>query len=343
MSHLSAGLYPGPSKDPGSLTPDDWKTMCKPTYLWKNMVTDEYLRQIYPIIRSMSKRQREVFIPQRPMRTPTIEYAERAVSIVLAEWQNQGIWDSNWEIDANGIADDMGWKHEARKPSGKGFTSDSTSNSSGFHPSPTESLFPQEKGEFQSEASRPINMFLFQLAQERQRLSQQISSQDEDWFAVTGHNINSTAYSRVKERWIRWHIWDADWSTLPGMVWRHELGLSEWLEKIVGSTAVYKPVAKDDLHKLLSQVPFARRYVKPWPADRTWQPEFWLDPAKVARLRLAEADKPQNQAFISMAVQREHERLRQSSPTDADLVAYEWVKKGEELRTDLFSGKDFLS
>lgn len=65
-----------------------------------------------------------------------------------------------------------------------------------------------------TEASRPLNMFLYQITREGKELL--------DGGGAGKDDANTMAYKKVKERWERWGIWSQTWGLLPGMVWRHE-------------------------------------------------------------------------------------------------------------------------
>ncbi|KAI9849329.1 MAG: hypothetical protein M1837_004789 [Sclerophora amabilis] len=72
--------------------------------------------------------------------------------------------------------------------------------------------------------------FNFELSKEKQRLacneleensclaSQELKNRE----LFRGQDINTKAYENVKDRWIRWEIWNDEWGVLPGMLWMHE-------------------------------------------------------------------------------------------------------------------------
>ena len=43
-------------------------------------------------------------------------------------------------------------------------------------------------------------------------------------------DLNSQAYERVKESWIRRNIWMEEWTVLPGRTWKHEYPFSDFLD-----------------------------------------------------------------------------------------------------------------
>lgn len=86
----------------------------------------------------------------------------------------------------------------------------------------------------QREASRPINMFLYQVTNECERLADAAMAaapagddDDDPAVAAAASDINTQAYDRVRSRWVARHIWDDGWGVLPGMTWRHEKPLPE--------------------------------------------------------------------------------------------------------------------
>ncbi|KAK7408923.1 hypothetical protein QQX98_008927 [Neonectria punicea] len=114
----------------------------------------------------------------------------------------------------------------------------------------------------QREASRPFYQFLYEVSKERERIqhemspprshiddhplygvsaviygpihhqdaldvgarSRQIQNGPDDQTATIPdpHDINTMAYERAKESWIRRDLWNANWGILPGMSWQHE-------------------------------------------------------------------------------------------------------------------------
>ncbi len=47
-------------------------------------------------------------------------------------------------------------------------------------------------------------------------------------------DMSTTAYEAVRKRWIKRGIWDRRWGILPGMWWKHEELLEEFLRREMG-------------------------------------------------------------------------------------------------------------
>lgn len=82
------------------------------------------------------------------------------------------------------------------------------------------------------ELSRPYYQFIYQVSKERERL--QAESRPETPNARDSPDINTKAYETVKELWIERSIWDRKWGILPGMNWRHEQPIDEFLAEEMG-------------------------------------------------------------------------------------------------------------
>lgn len=123
------------------------------------------------------------------------------------------------------------------------------------------------------EASRPYYQFIYQVSKERERIQkemtrpipprssrpqhpyplgqpairdgsvqlwpietddQQEGSPGDETTVTIPPNINTIAYERVKNSWIKWQIWDTKWGVLPGMSWIHEKPLEEFIREELG-------------------------------------------------------------------------------------------------------------
>lgn len=58
----------------------------------------------------------------------------------------------------------------------------------------------------------------------------------------TPHDINTTAYERLKSAWTKRGIWNNKWGVLPGMSWKHE----EPFEEMLRERLLQKGLAVDD-------------------------------------------------------------------------------------------------
>ncbi|KAM5356571.1 hypothetical protein ACJ41O_003217 [Fusarium nematophilum] len=130
--------------------------------------------------------------------------------------------------------------------------------------------------EREREASRPFYQFVYQVSKERERIEDELNPPgapgldfsdlnvtlygSEHYQAAlkawsggtrtrneranveraaipTPLDINSTAYERVKEAWVKGGIWNRKWGVLPGMSWKHEQPLEEMLREELGDDA----------------------------------------------------------------------------------------------------------
>ncbi|KAI0010058.1 hypothetical protein F4779DRAFT_616936 [Xylariaceae sp. FL0662B] len=78
------------------------------------------------------------------------------------------------------------------------------------------------------EASRPFHQFIHQVSQARERLEDELGIVVEPSSAP--EDINTRAYESVKNTWSKRGIWDTKWSILPGMSWKHERPLRDFLD-----------------------------------------------------------------------------------------------------------------
>jgi hypothetical protein len=168
----------------------------------------------------------------------------QAAKTVKARWIEQGIWRDRWTKDLGDTGRIRGrWKHE--------------------HPSQP---VPAEE-ERDREASRPYQQCVDQVSRERERIRVEMNPprpplknpmlrrhvypsealfemEMELWrlrladdlaaanrVVVLPPDVNTTAYERVKSRWINWRIWNDKWGVFPGMTWKHETPLVQFLEE----------------------------------------------------------------------------------------------------------------
>ncbi|CAH0022776.1 unnamed protein product [Clonostachys rhizophaga] len=128
--------------------------------------------------------------------------------------------------------------------------------------------------EREREASRPFHQFVYQVSKERERIQAELNppkvpslcpfdfhltcygtadsyrhvwaadrqAQDEPneekANAETPRDINSTAYERVKNKWIKRGIWNGKWGVLPGMSWKHEQPQEDMLREELGDDPI---------------------------------------------------------------------------------------------------------
>ncbi|KAI1762301.1 hypothetical protein GGR53DRAFT_468495 [Hypoxylon sp. FL1150] len=136
---------------------------------------------------------------------------------VQAQWMEQGIWDYSWAFNGLGPLYTDAWKHEEPLPVKSTVTTRTRTTEAR-----TRSHWLAEVRR-QRDASRPVHMFQYQVANECERLTHAAKAADPDgYLAAIPADINTQAYERVRQRWENRKIWDEDWRVLPGMTWRHE-------------------------------------------------------------------------------------------------------------------------
>lgn len=201
------------------------------------------------------------------------DITEHAQFKVKARWIEQGIWREEWDTQ---IEIFRKWKHEEPLPESK---SDSDSGSapviplfgtvaSGKQAASSHKVDPQEQ-QRQREASRPYFQFIAQLSHERDRIEalarsrppkhplnrtchsashmRLLEEEARQWslkkpVMSTPHDINTTAYERLKSAWTKRGIWNNKWGVLPGMSWKHE----EPFEEMLRERLLQKGLAVDD-------------------------------------------------------------------------------------------------
>ncbi|KAI1428208.1 hypothetical protein F5Y12DRAFT_734151 [Xylaria sp. FL1777] len=185
---------------------------------------------------------------------------------IKKQWVEQGIWGENWDRTRQWT-----WKHE--KPLEQEPESDSEPeviprNLFGPRKSPEPKLKqPKSEEEIRQiaerrvvrererEASRPFYRFNYQVAKERERIQAWATAEpvwarsdgdDVPGFAFSPEiadspDINTMAYENVMDTWIRRGIWDRKWGILPGMSWKHEQNLEEWLREEMAEYPIPAP------------------------------------------------------------------------------------------------------
>lgn len=184
------------------------------------------------------------------------EFTRKAQQAVRDQWIQQGIWDNSWDDDFHGeLWPSSKWKHEQpqirgrgkgygrghsqgqgrgrakstttdREKPGKNFISNSTKKvvdkAGSESPKKLQSAELQQSTVCRSrEASRPINMFMWQVNKEAERLLAALPEGDEALWNRTA-NIYSKAQETVKQSWVERELWTSEWDSLPGMTWKHE-------------------------------------------------------------------------------------------------------------------------
>ncbi|KAF5132868.1 hypothetical protein E5D57_003490 [Metarhizium anisopliae] len=137
--------------------------------------------------------------------------------------------------------------------------------------------------EREREASRPYHQFVYQVSKERELILDEMSPPEAADFSYlnkwppilhqaalqggagcqrtptepnveysvsTPPDINTTAYERVKDTWVRRGTWNKKWGILPGMSWKHEQPLEEMLREEMGDDPVpHEGGAVEDRHE----------------------------------------------------------------------------------------------
>lgn len=206
---------------------------------------------------------------------------ERAREIVKNHWIEQGIWNEKWTYDLGRwkheepLEPEPGSESEAEvkslfcPPSAR-------AEAKTRRPKSIEEL--RRIAERQAvrvrerEASRPFYQFIHQLSKERDQVRDEVNP---PWWpdmsdpdprklhraiyrpylqtAAAGESstrgatissppdINTTAYERVKNTWMKRGIWDRKWGILPGMSWKHEQPQEEMLLERMGPVPTRRP------------------------------------------------------------------------------------------------------
>ncbi|KIX91997.1 uncharacterized protein Z520_12268, partial [Fonsecaea multimorphosa CBS 102226] len=150
-----------------------------------------------------------------------------AADIVKKQWVEQGIWRDEWTETA--LVPEK-WKHEEPLQIEIESDWDTDSGSSLNLPPGTRRRIWKSKEarqqiaarravlEREREASRPYHQFVYQMSKERERIHRKEMGRGDDF----SEDINSEAYKIVRQKWYTRMIWNEEWTTMPGMFWKHE-------------------------------------------------------------------------------------------------------------------------
>ena len=156
-----------------------------------------------------------------------LDLEQAAEANVKYRWIQQGIWDKRWNSQPHKI-----WKHELEDPLPLVRLSNIAEKSRVKN---LETKYKRKQADLEEEyheivqsavdyqarqSSRPCYQFLSQVCQEREWIKMGLTEQDEDQDHQT--DLDTRAYEVVKSRWVRDDIWDNDWTSILGMLWRHE-------------------------------------------------------------------------------------------------------------------------
>ncbi|KAL9043371.1 MAG: hypothetical protein Q9214_003440 [Letrouitia sp. 1 TL-2023] len=124
---------------------------------------------------------------------------------IIESWVSQGIWDSEW--NSNHVPGHR-WKHEHSKvtmiPEDASF----------------EQMVIRAREIRDVDASRPINMFLYNWLEEVKKTIQGKGQKCTMESELTKMIENS--YQVIKRKWKNHKKWTKEWGLLPGDQWRHE-------------------------------------------------------------------------------------------------------------------------
>ena len=170
---------------------------------------------------------------------------------VREQWIEQGIWDDRWykaNVEKHGDKVRNAPLFEARWMHEMPLEDDTETNDYspiGFQfsvgrkrqKSPEEA---QQSAERRAESlrrrelSRPIHQFNYQVSRERDRLLEEASHETENRDPVKEcpPDIDTQAYTTVKDKWVSAGLWVEDWGTMPGMSWFHESDLDELIHQL---------------------------------------------------------------------------------------------------------------
>ncbi|KJZ69991.1 hypothetical protein HIM_10618 [Hirsutella minnesotensis 3608] len=216
-----------------------------------------------------------------------------AVENVKRRWIEQGIWKDEWNSD-----DEPGgrWKHE--EPLGLESESETDSEAEpkltpilGMRRQEAKSRRPKSDDEMrriaarriirhrEREASRPYHQFIYQLSEARQRIQDKsrVGRASPDDSA----DINTKAYDKVKDAWIKRGLWDRRWGVLPGMSWKHEHPFEELMANDAAFVQANRLVENSHREADVQEAPPRRSFPEPSQA-----------PAPVARQKLPTPTDP---------------------------------------------------
>lgn len=100
---------------------------------------------------------------------------------------------------------------------------------------------------------------MYQVSQERHRIQDEAQPSDsrvpdihamadaplsgQPQVAFISHGINTEAYQRVRDAWVKRGIWYDKWGVLPGMTWKHEHPVEDMLFEEFGPDSPSSPAA----------------------------------------------------------------------------------------------------
>ncbi|KAI4862366.1 hypothetical protein F4820DRAFT_463678 [Hypoxylon rubiginosum] len=182
-------------------------------------------------LNNQSRKEQEVVLEAIINRTldipPGTKISTVARANVKARWVEQGIWNDKWNTMADGC-----WKHEIDdlpEPETEGSTAGGKKISKRKKKkSVAQATRPPTKEERERQASRPFHQFIYQVSLAREEILRDLKIKEDSIYVP--EDINTRAYDTVKDTWTEWGIWDTKWSTLPGMSFKHERPLSEFLD-----------------------------------------------------------------------------------------------------------------
>lgn len=178
------------------------------------------------------------------------QLAQHIHNIVKQRWVDQGIWNEAWDGETDGLY--MGkWKHEEPCESGSEVDLDVEDKHSTFSPPARAKAKANCRRPMSDErqamadgrlawrygrdASRPFEQFNYQVSMECKRLQDEIKSSGRTELMISiPPNISTTAYETVRGTWIERGIWNRKWGILPGMSWKHEQPLHDFLLEWTG-------------------------------------------------------------------------------------------------------------
>ncbi|KAI1254204.1 hypothetical protein MGN70_004600 [Eutypa lata] len=229
------------------------------------------------------------------------EFMKKAQQAVRDQWIQQGIWNQSWDEDFRGeLWPSSKWKHQQSQvrgrgrgrgrggytPSGEPSRKKPRSNAAEEATSRVEESEPTAKpqspeqqrstADCNREASRPINMFLWQVNKEAERLLAALPEGDEALWNRSA-NIYSKAYETVKQSWIERELWTPEWDPLPGRTWKHEHPVVETFPEV--ATAQDQKAweqaekARVDRDRETRKIAFWNRMK----CNGSIRPSYWLD------------------------------------------------------------------
>ncbi|KAI1762460.1 hypothetical protein GGR53DRAFT_532594 [Hypoxylon sp. FL1150] len=145
---------------------------------------------------------------------------------VKARWIERGIWNDKWNGMAYGV-----WKHEEIQqiePTSREHVIGSKRRKQHMRRGTRQVAEPPSQEERDRRASRPIHQFLYHVSRETDQLLLELRVKEGSMYVP--EDINTHAYNIVKDDWTQRGIWDTKWLILPGMSWKHERPLKEFLD-----------------------------------------------------------------------------------------------------------------